>query len=128
MGAKVSLKFRELNSFYCRILTGFGSLTVRKANKKTYLFGWDHDANLLDGLGEFAGLNSAVTVQIEIFEGLHEEGFLGGVAARLLAKLLNELFFETNVKMEKLRSAPKKKYLRKDAILSVSLFNKEHLR
>ncbi len=42
----------------------------------TYLLGWDHDTNLLDGLGELIWLHGSVVVKIEVFEGSHKDGFL----------------------------------------------------
>jgi len=38
--------------------------------ERTYLSGGDHDANLLDGLGELVGLDGAVVVQIKVLESL----------------------------------------------------------
>ena len=35
---------------------------------KTYLFGWDHDTNLLNSLGKLIRLNSTVAVQVEVLE------------------------------------------------------------
>ena len=43
----------------------------------TYLFGWDHDTNLLNSFGKFIGFNSAVTIQVEILERLLEDLFFG---------------------------------------------------
>ena len=39
-----------------------------------YLLGGNHDADLLDGLGELVGLDGAVVVEIEVLEGLHQDG------------------------------------------------------
>ena len=55
----------------------------------------DHDADLLDGFGELVRLDRAVIVQVEVLEGLEEDGFLVGVSARLLRKLLLEGLLET---------------------------------
>ena len=38
--------------------------------KGTYLLGWNHNTNLLDSLGKLIGLNSAVSIEIEVLEGL----------------------------------------------------------
>ena len=48
----------------------------------------DHDADLLDSLGELIGLDSSVIVEIEIFESLHQDCLLVGVAGRLLGQFL----------------------------------------
>ena len=57
--------------------------------------GGDHDADLLDGLGELIRLDSAVVVQVEVLEGLEEHGLLVAVAGRLLGKLLLKRLLET---------------------------------
>ena len=46
----------------------------------TYLLGWDHDTDLLDGLGELVGLDSAVSIEVEVLEGLLEHLLLRGNA------------------------------------------------
>ena len=38
--------------------------------KGTYLLSWNHNTNLLDSLGKLIGLNSAVSIEIEVLEGL----------------------------------------------------------
>ncbi len=35
---------------------------------KHYLLGWDHNTNLLDGLGKLIRFHSSVVVKIKIFE------------------------------------------------------------
>ena len=62
------------------------NLKVAVVALKTYLSGGDHDADLLDSLGKFIGLDSAVVVQVEILEGLQEDGLLVGCAGSLLRK------------------------------------------
>ena len=64
----------------------------------TYLSGWDLDADLLDGLGEFVWLDGSVVVEIEVFEGLHEDLLLGLGAASLLGQLVFQFSLETSVK------------------------------
>lgn len=51
---------------------------VRKLCRKTYLLGWDHDTNLLDGLGELIGFDGAVSVKVEVLERLLQHLLLGG--------------------------------------------------
>jgi len=46
----------------------------------TYLFGWDHDTNLLDGFGKLVGFNGSVTIQVEVLERLLEHLLLRGDA------------------------------------------------
>ena len=55
-------------------------LLGRRYCSLTYLSGGDHDANLLDGLGELIRLHSAVVVQVEVLESLEENSFLVGRA------------------------------------------------
>ena len=55
----------------------------------------DHNADLLDGFGELVRLDRAVIVEVEVLEGLEEDGFLVGVTAGLLRKLLLEGLLET---------------------------------
>ena len=57
--------------------------------------GRDHDADLLDSLGELIGLHSAVVVQVEVLERLHEHGLFVGGTASLLGQLCLERFLET---------------------------------
>ena len=57
--------------------------------------GWDHDTDLLDGLGELIRLDSAVVVEIEILEGLEENGLFVGVTGSFLGQLLLKGFLET---------------------------------
>jgi len=52
----------------------------------TYLFGGDHNTNLLNCLSELIGLNSAIIVQIKVLECLHENSLLVGGTRRLLGK------------------------------------------
>lgn len=49
-----------------------------------YLFGGDHDTNLLNSLSEFFRFDSTVVVQIKVFEGLHQDGLFALRATRLL--------------------------------------------
>ena len=65
----------------------------------TYLTGGDHDTNLLDGLGELIGLDSAVVVKIEVLESLKQDGFLVGGASGLLGELLLQLTLKTTNKI-----------------------------
>ena len=46
--------------------------------RDTYLLGGDHDTDLLDGLGEFIGLNTTGVVQVEVLERLGEHLLLRG--------------------------------------------------
>ena len=61
----------------------------------TYLSGWDHDTDLLNGLGELIRLNGSIVVEIEILEGLEEDGLFVGVTGSFLGQLLLEGFLET---------------------------------
>ena len=61
-----------------------------KVPEVTYLSCWDHDTNLLNGLGELIRLNSSVVVQIEVLESLKQNCLFVGVAGRLLGQLLLE--------------------------------------
>ena len=61
----------------------------------TYLSRGDHNADLLNGFGKLVRLDRAVIVEVEVLEGLEEDGFLVGVTARLLGKLLLEGLLET---------------------------------
>ena len=61
-----------------------------------YLTGWDHDANLLDGLSEFLWFDGSVVVKIEILEGFEEDLFLALHAAGLLRQLVLKFFLETS--------------------------------
>lgn len=65
----------------------------------TYLAGRDHDADLLDGLGELFSLHGAVVVQVEVLEALHEDGLIAHAAAGLLGELLEQLLFKTKTKV-----------------------------
>ena len=67
----------------------------QKTGEKTYLLGWDHDTNLLDGLGELIWLHGTVIVQIEILEGLEKNGFLILDSSGLLGQLGLKGFLET---------------------------------
>jgi len=60
----------------------------------TYLFGWNHDTDLLNGLGELIGLDSSVSVQVEVLEGFLENLLLRGDAGRFLLKLVLQLFLK----------------------------------
>lgn len=42
----------------------------------TYLFGGDHDSNLLASFGELIWLDGSVVIQIKVFEALKKNGFL----------------------------------------------------
>ena len=53
---------KEMRSSYCR---------------RTYLFGWDLDTDLLDSLGELIRLNGSIVVEVEVLEGLLEDRLLG---------------------------------------------------
>lgn len=70
----------------------------RKEFRDTYLLGGDHDTNLLNGLGEFIGLNSAGVVQIEVLERLDEDLLLGLNARCLLLQLVLQFSLETKQK------------------------------
>ena len=70
----------------------------RKEFRDTYLLGGDHDTNLLNGLGEFIGLNSAGVVQIEVLERLDEDLLLGLNARCLLLQLVFQFSLETKQK------------------------------
>ena len=50
----------------------------------TYLSCGDHDANLLDGFGELIRLDGSVIVEVEVLEGLEEDGLFVGVTGSLL--------------------------------------------
>ena len=69
----------------------------------TYLLGRDHDADLLDGLGEFVGLDEAGVVQVEVLERLLEDSLLGGDARGLLLQLILQFSLETIQKSDGLR-------------------------
>jgi len=55
----------------------------------------DHDADLLDSLGELIGLDSAVIVEIEVLEGFKQNCFFIGSSRGFLRKLLLQSFLET---------------------------------
>lgn len=57
----------------------------------TYLLGGDLNTNLLNGFAELIRLHSAVIVEIEILECLHQDGLLALAAACLLGQLVFEL-------------------------------------
>jgi hypothetical protein len=59
------------------------------------LLGGDHDTDLLNGLGEFIGLDSAGVVQVEILERLDEDLLLGSNARCLLLQLVLQFSLET---------------------------------
>jgi len=63
-------------------------------HQETYLAGGDHDTNLLDGLGEFIGLNGTVVVKIEVLERLKEYGLLVGGTVGFLGQLVLQFFLE----------------------------------
>lgn len=49
-------------------LSPFAKLFKQIVNEITYLLGWDHDTNLLDSLGKFVRLDSAVSIQVKVLE------------------------------------------------------------
>ena len=53
---------------------------IVKGRVVTYLLGRDHDADLLDGFGEFVWLNEAGVVQVKVLERLRKDDLLGGDA------------------------------------------------
>jgi len=69
----------------------------------TYLFGWNLDSNLLDGLGELIGLNGAVVVEVEVLEGLLEDGLLGLGALGFFSELVLELSFKAEWKKKNVK-------------------------
>ena len=46
----------------------------------SYLLSWDHNTNLLDGLGELIWLKDTVSVEVEVLERFLEHLLLGGDA------------------------------------------------
>ena len=46
----------------------------------TYLLGWDHDTDLLDGLCKLIWLDDTVSVEVKVFERFLEHLLLGGDA------------------------------------------------
>ena len=62
----------------------------------TYLSGWDLDADLFDGLGEFLGLDSSVVVEVEVLECLFEDGLLGLRALGLFGELVLQFALEAS--------------------------------
>jgi hypothetical protein len=42
----------------------------------TYLFSWDHDTDLLNGLGKLIWLNGSVVVKVEVFKRFFKYLFL----------------------------------------------------
>ena len=54
----------------------------------------DHDADLFNGLGKFIRLNGAVVVEIEVLEGLEEDGLFVEVATSLLGELGADFLFK----------------------------------
>ena len=65
---------------------------------ETYLFGWDLDSDLLDGLGELIRLDGSVVVQIKVLESLLKNGLFGLGALGLLSKFVFQFSLETNGK------------------------------
>jgi hypothetical protein len=61
----------------------------------TYLSCGDHNANLLDGLSELIGLDSAVIVEIEVLEGFKQNCLFVSCSRGFLRKLLLKRFLET---------------------------------
>ena len=47
-----------------------------KNKAKTYLLGWDHDADLFNGFGELVRVNGTGVVQIKVLEALLEDSLL----------------------------------------------------
>ena len=54
----------------------------------------DHDTDLLDSLGELIWLDSAVIIQIEVFEGLQEDGLFVGCTCGLGRKFSLKTLFK----------------------------------
>ena len=46
----------------------------------TYLLGWDHDTDLLNGLGELIGFDDTVSVEVKVLERFLEHLLLRGDA------------------------------------------------
>ena len=44
----------------------------------TYLLGWYHDTDLLDGLGKLIWLNDTVSIKVKVLERFLEHLLLGG--------------------------------------------------
>jgi len=61
----------------------------------TYLLGGDLDANLLDGLGEFIGLDGAAVVEVKELEALSEDGLLGLRSLGLFGQFVLKFSLET---------------------------------
>lgn len=72
-------------------------MTENACNKGggAYLFGGDHDADFLDSLGELFSLDSAVVVQIEVLEGLQQNGLIVLHSIALLSQLGLKRLLET---------------------------------
>lgn len=61
----------------------------------TYLLGGDLDANLLDGLGKFIGLDGAAVVEVKELEALSEDGLLGLRSLGLFRQFVLKFSLET---------------------------------
>lgn len=66
-----------------------GVITVTYSSRR------DLNADLLDGLGELLRLDSAVIVQIEVFECFHQYRLFGLGAAGFFGELVLKFSFET---------------------------------
>ena len=65
-----------------------------KVSGNSYLLGWNHDTDFLDGFGELVGLDSAVVVEVEVLERLHKDLFLGLSTGGLLGKFVFKFSLE----------------------------------
>ena len=62
--------------FRCNKVTSHVAMRSQSFKHNTYLLSWDHDTDLLYGLGKLIWLNGSVVVEVEVFKRFFKYLFL----------------------------------------------------